>query len=136
MKSKKTQKSHKKIIAIIISIIATIAIVVTICLMVASRSEITQYAINYYEGNTVYYVEAKPDYILVEERTVINCIKAPCEPIKRSEYRIDYTPEYRQAFDNIFAHRDETEISTSAGKADSDLGAENARIIRQIIYRY
>ena len=127
---------HKKLNAIIISVIATIAIVVTICLMVAYRSEITQYSINYYEGNIVYYIEAKPNYILVEERAVINCIKAPCEPIKKSEYRINYTPEYRQAFENIFAHRGKTEISTSSGKADSDLGEENARIIRQIIYRY
>jgi hypothetical protein len=127
---------HKKLNAIIISVIATIAIVVTICLMVAYRSEITQYSINYYEGNIVYYIDAKPNHILVEKRTVINCIKAPCEPIKESERRIDYTPEYRQAFENIFAHRGKTAISTSSGKADSDLGEENARIIRQLIYRY
>lgn len=80
MESKKTQKSHKKLNAIIISVIATIAIVVTICLMVAYRSEITKYSINYYEGNIVYYIDAKPDHTAKPSRISLRIAAKPKSP--------------------------------------------------------
>ena len=133
MKQKKSQKPHKKHIAIVISIIATIAIVVTICLMIAFRAETTLYSIHYYyKGNIVFYFDAKPNYILVEERSIIQCIKDPCEPNKVSESRIDYTPEYRAMFEDVFKDRTEKQIAITDDDMKSVLGDHNAAVLTQL----
>ena len=133
--SKKSHKTQKLLLPIIAIVICVVAILVIIGFKLCQSQQVN-YTIAYYTGNNLYEIKARKSTILIEKKDVVQCIKAPCNPIHVSSHTIAYKDDYRKLFERLSSN-DSTEITIHGDVASSDLPtnvtAADIDIIDQII---
>ena len=76
------------------------------------------YIIHYYSNYYLYDIKvnnSKLDIIVYE---VIQCIQAPCDPIKRDSYSIDYEKDYKKLFDKLYDDYKKEEFTIYSDELD------------------
>lgn len=133
--SKKEQNKKPLIIGIIVAIIAIVATIATVILLSrgGEQAQKSNYSIHFYEGNMAYYMDVKDDKIHVEEREVIVCIQAPCDPIKKGEYTVEYKPEYRTLFETIYENFEKQGDFIRIGSSDDTVSPEIIKQLQEIV---
>ncbi len=81
----------------------------------------TEYTIHYmdYSSSRAYYIYARQKDILVEKRNIVQCIQAPCDPIKSGEFTVTYKPAYREMFDTLFKDSESKEKLINADPTEN-----------------
>ena len=124
-------------LAALIVILIAILIGIVIWIILAARLESVDntdgvnYTVHYY-GSSIesYNIEAKDDYIVVKKlEQRVQCIQAPCDPVVVDSFRVDYTDEYRELFEELFEGHDGKFISISASEASS----EEKEVLEEIV---
>ena len=66
--------------------------------------------IHYYYGNYLFDIEINKDKLDVTRYNVIQCIQAPCNPIKDKMFSVTYKEEYKEVLEGLFKD-DEKEVT-------------------------
>ena len=90
------------------------------------------YEIIYYdEGYLVYDITAT-NVINVEVSEQIVCVKAPCNPIHLTSYKVPYEKKYRDLFEELFSDTDSNKISITR----KDIGYADYVVLSEILSKY
>ena len=83
--------------------------------------------LDFYLGNKLYSINFKKNYIHIDLKDVVMCIQAPCNPIKRDEFKIDYKDEYYDLINNLFGEKDYLSLY------DKDIDRDNKILLYEIV---
>lgn len=78
------------------------------------------YIIHYYSGLFTYDIEVKKKNMLVRKKEIVQCIKAPCEPIEIDNFKVKYKDEYKKLIKNLFKNEKSNEITISKTMVNED----------------
>ena len=73
-----------------------------------------------YNSDFKYVLEVKKSYIKVNKYDVIECIKAPCEPIKIDSFNVSYKEEYKKFIESLFRNSISNELTINYSDLDND----------------
>lgn len=100
-----------KIVLCVLSVLIIICIVVSKIDFKTVEIEGTSYTIRYedYSKALIYDMEVSSldsaKKIIVTEKEQVICFQAPCDPISRNKYTVDYTEEYKEYFNKKFSNK-------------------------------
>ncbi len=76
--------------------------------------------IHYYYGYYLFDIEINEEKLDVTRYTVVQCIQAPCDPIKDKMFTVNNKDEYDELFNRIFSNSEEKEKTIYSDKLSND----------------
>lgn len=78
------------------------------------------FIIHYYVGNSEYDIKPSGKYLAIDENEVIYCIKAPCDPIHKTSFKVMYKEEYYLLIQELLRNKDSNDITIYTSDLDDN----------------
>lgn len=92
------------------------------------KADIDHYIVHY-NGNDHYDIETLDDHIQVKRSEIVECFQAPCDPVYKETFNVDYTEDYIELIKGLFRDVEGNEITVNS----YELTSEEVRLISTMV---
>ena len=92
------------------------------------KADIDHYIVHY-NGNDHYDIETLDDHIQVKRSEIVECFQAPCDPVYKETFNVDYTEDYIELIKGLFRDVEGNELTVNS----YELTSEEVRLISTMV---